>query len=180
MSLPIPARRWTLEELHALPEDGNKYELVHGELLVTPAPSDRHSDIVARLTHVLVPYVDAQRLGYVYHPRAVLRVGRHTEVEPDIMVRAPRSDPDGAWETAPRPILVVEVVSPSTRRRDFGTKRELYEEQAIPDYWIVDGDARAITVVRPGHDPVSVADTLTWAPAAAREPLTFPRSSVFA
>jgi Uma2 family endonuclease len=178
--MPTETKRWTLEELHGLPDDdGNSYELVYGELWVTPAPSDRHGDIVARLTAILVPYVSAHDLGLVYHPRAVIRVGREVEVEPDLMVRQPHPDPDGAWETAPRPILVVEVVSPSTRRRDYERKRELYVAQAIPEYWIVDDDTRTITVVQPGRDPVTAADTLTWAPAEAIAPLTFPLSRVF-
>jgi Uma2 family endonuclease len=119
-----PEKRWTLEEVHALPEDGNKYELFYGELWVTPAPTNRHETILARLSAILTPYVLAQRLGLVYHPRSVFRVGREVEFEPDEMVRQPHPDPHGPWETAPRPILVVEVVSPSSRRRDYGEKRD--------------------------------------------------------
>lgn len=179
MHMASQSRRWTLEEVHALPEDGNKYELVDGELWVTPGPTEEHNDIVARLTRILVPYVDAQGLGFVYHPRAVLRVGREVEVEPDLMVRQPRPDPGGPWEMAPRPSLVVEVISPSTRRRDYGRKRELYLEKGIPEYWIVDGDTRAITVVAPEREPVVVTDEMTWAPAGAREPLTFAVARIF-
>jgi Uma2 family endonuclease len=177
--MPTETRRWTLEELQDLPDDGNRYELVDGALWVTPAPTDRHETILARLARVLDPYVEAEGLGLVYRARAVFRVGRELEVEPDLMVRQPHSDPDGAWETAPRPILVVEVVSPSTRRRDYERKRELYVAQAIPDYWIVDGDAHTITVVQPARDAPTVTDAVTWAPAGAREPLTFPLSRVF-
>jgi Uma2 family endonuclease len=172
-------KRWTLEEMHALPEDGNKYELVYGELWVTPGPTEPHNDIVARLTRILVPYVDAQGLGYVYHPRAVFRVGREVEVEPDLMVRLPHPDPRGSWETAPRPILVVEVVSPSSRRRDYGRKRELYLAQGIPECWIVDGDATTITVASPGREDVVATDRLTWAPAGAGAPLTFELARAF-
>jgi len=173
-------RRWTLEEVHALPEDGNKYELVHGELWVTPAPTNRHETILARLTRILDPYVEAQALGFVYRPRAVFRVGRDMEVEPDLMVRQPHPDPDGSWETAPLPILVVEVVSRSTRRRDFGAKRELYMEKGIPEYWIVDHGPCTITVVKPGRDAEVVTDRLTWAPSGASEPLVFELARVFA
>jgi Uma2 family endonuclease len=174
-------KRWTLEEVHALPEDGNKYELVYGELWVTPAFSDRHETILARLTRILDPYVEAQGLGLVYHPRAVFRVGREVEVEPDLMVRQPHPDPGGGpWETAPRPILVAEVVSPSSRRRDYGKKRELYLEKEIPEYWIVDGEQRTITIVAPGRDAAVVTDRLTWAPAGASDPLTCELARVFA
>jgi Uma2 family endonuclease len=174
-----PKKRWTLEEMHALPEDGNKYELFHGELWVTPAPTNRHETILARLNAILTPYVIAQGLGLVYHSRAVFRVGREVEFEPDEMVRLQHPDPYGSWETAPRPILVVEVVSPSSRQRDYGKKRDFYMQREIPEYWIVDDDRRAITVVQPGRDPEIVTDRLTWSPAGAREPLTFELTHVF-
>jgi Uma2 family endonuclease len=172
-------KRWTLEEVHALPEDGNKHELVYGALWVTPGPTEQHNDIVARLTAILVPYVLAQGLGFVYHPRTVFRVGREVEVEPDLLVRQPHPDPHGSSESAPRPILVVEVVSPGSRRRDYGKKRALYLEQGIPGYWIVDGDARTVTVAIPGRDPEVATDRLTWAPAGARAPLTFELARAF-
>src|SRR6476646_4325149 len=89
MSMPNTARAWTLAELHRLPDDGNKYELVYGELFVTPAPTEEHETIAASLSRSLVPFVEAQGLGLVYHPRAVVQ-RRKSEVEPDIMVRAER------------------------------------------------------------------------------------------
>ncbi|HEY2165322.1 MAG TPA: Uma2 family endonuclease, partial [Gemmatimonadaceae bacterium] len=88
MEMATKLKRWTLDEVHSLPDDGNKYELVRGELFVTPPPSDDHETILARLTGVLSPYVEAHRLGLVYHPRAVMRY-RGSEVEPDLMVRQP-------------------------------------------------------------------------------------------
>jgi Uma2 family endonuclease len=168
---------WTLEELHRLPDDGNKYEVVRGELFVTPAPTDGHETVLARLTRILEPYVARHALGYVYHPRAIFRFDG-SEVEPDLMVRAgqPRG---GTWDTAPRPILIVEVLSPTTRRRDSGPKRELYVDAAIPDYWIVDAETRTITVVRPGSDDVTVADAFVWHPAAASDGLRITMPEVF-
>jgi len=64
---------WTLKELHSLPDDGNKYELVRGELLVTPPPPDEHETIAARLTRLLDPFVAANELGFIYRPRAVVQ-----------------------------------------------------------------------------------------------------------
>jgi Uma2 family endonuclease len=172
MHMAIDARRWTLDEMHALPEDGNKYELVHGELLVSPAPSVRHEETVASLHERLAPYVKAQQLGRVYRPRAVLRIGREVELEPDIMVRRPTPDPDSDWEVAPLPILVVEVVSKSSRTRDFGIKRHTYLQEAdLVEYWIVDGEARTLTRCRPGRDDEVQTSRLEWKPAGAREAL---------
>jgi len=91
MPMAQSTTQWTLDRLHSLPDDGNKYEIVHGELLVTPAPAPMHETIAARLTRLLDPYVAAHGLGYVYHPRAVFR--RHgSEVEPDLIVRPGRPD----------------------------------------------------------------------------------------
>ena len=62
MHMATATKRWTLEELHSLPDDGNKYELVRGELFVTPPPTDGHETIAARLTEILAPYVREHRL----------------------------------------------------------------------------------------------------------------------
>ncbi|MBC8088245.1 MAG: Uma2 family endonuclease [Phycisphaerae bacterium] len=179
MSGTREARHWTLEEMHALPEDGNKYELIYGELLVTPAPTDNHETIAARLTRILDPYVATHDLGLVYRPRAVFRIGREVEVEPDLMVRQLHPEPEGAWERAPRPSLIVEILSVSSRRHDFGKKRALYLMSGIPDYWIVDGIARTITVIRPAHEAVILKRELVWAPSGASAPLTFELREIF-
>src|SRR3954470_2031730 len=132
----VAIKPWTLEELHRLPDDENKYELVRGELFVTPPPTDNHETISARLTRLLDPFVAAHGLGFVYHPRAVMRF-QGSEVEPDLMVRLPRSVRGAEWDSAPTPILVVEVVSGSTRRRDHQQKKTLYMEAGVAEYWIV-------------------------------------------
>ena len=172
-------RLWTLSELHGLPEDGNKYELIHGELFVTPAPTFNHETVGARLTRLLDRYVEENNLGFVYHPRAVVRVGKHSEVEPDLMVRQPPHSRNQAWEDAPTPILVVEIESPTTRRRDRLYKRNFYAEVGIPEYWIVDSDDRTIHVVRLGHDDSVATETLTWHPDGAQLPLEFRLDDVF-
>jgi len=169
--MPVAATEkvWTLDELHALPDDGNKYEVVRGALFVTPAPSYGHETIASRLSEKLTPYVYAHRLGRVFHPRAVVRFAG-SEAEPDLMVRP--EIPGGAeWETAAPPLLVVEVTSPSTRRTDYTEKRQYYLDAGVAEYWIVDQDTRAVTVVRPGGPDAVVLDQLIWEPADASEPL---------
>jgi Uma2 family endonuclease len=163
--------------LHALPDDGNKYELVRGELFVTPAPTTGHEGILARLSAILTPYVLAQRLGLVYHPRSVVRF-QGSEAEPDLMVRASLS-PGMSWDHAPTPTLVVEVASPTTYRRDRKQKRSLYLDAGVAEYWIVDGDARTFTVVRPDQPDAVERDVVRWHPAAASEPLLVPLVDVF-
>jgi Uma2 family endonuclease len=177
--MPMAATKiWTLEELHSLPDDGNKYELVHGELFVTPAPTVDHETILARLNRLLEPYVAAHHLGYLYRPRAVVQ-HKGSEVEPDMMVRQPPA-PKSSWDAAPVPILVVETLSRSTRRRDREEKREFYLEVGVADYWIVDPDQRTITSVRHDRGDVVAGDTLTWRPAGASAPLVVDVARVFA
>jgi Uma2 family endonuclease len=179
MSMPNAARGWTLAELHRLPDDGNKYELVYGELFVTPAPTEEHETIAARLTRVLDPYVAAQGLGLVYHPRAVVQ-RRKSEVEPDIMVRAERIRRKGSWRGAPVPLLIVEIVSPTTRRRDHVKKREYYDDIGVPEYWIVEASERSVRVVRPDMEDVVERTTLTWSPAGASRSLRISLATIFA
>ena len=180
MAMPDTIPRWTLEELHRLPEDGNRYELVRGELYVTPPPSYAHQEIVDVLAAVLYPYVARHALGRVSFPRSVVRVGSHSEVEPDLMIRPVPLRRPTSWSDAPRPILVVEVVSAATRRRDHVSKRTLYIDAQIPEYWIVDRDRRTIRVVRPGRDDADIETTLLWHAADASEPLSIDVAGLFA
>jgi Uma2 family endonuclease len=129
------------------------------------------------MTRILDSYVAAQGLGFVFHPRAVVRF-EGSEVEPDLMVR-PGTGPSGGWEKAPPPSLVVEVASPVTRRRDREQKRALYLDAGVGEYWIVDPDTRTLTVVRPDAPDAVVRDVVRWHPAGASEPLHVRLADVF-
>ncbi|HXE59384.1 MAG TPA: Uma2 family endonuclease [Gemmatimonadaceae bacterium] len=178
MHVATKPKRWTLDEVHNLPDDGNKYELVHGELFVTPPPSDYHETILARLTEVLSPYVKRNALGLIDHPRAVIRVGG-SEVEPDLMVRSPAARPDADRAQSPVPHLVVEVLSDYTRRRDRVQKRQFYMRAGIAEYWILDPEQHAVTIVRADCPDCRVGDVLTWSPTGAQEALDIPLVDVF-
>ena len=177
MGVATETRPWTLEELHRLPEDGNKYELVYGELFVTPPPSPSHEEVNAVLLRLLSPYVDRWKLGRVYAPRAGVRA-LGSEVEPDIMVRQ-IAEATEDWARLPVPIFVIETASRSTRRRDRGTKRQLYLELGVLNYWIVDRETRTIQLVRPGADDVIEREQAVWRPASAGEPLTVDVRALF-
>lgn len=170
MRMARSAARWTLAELHRMPDDGNKYELVRGELFVTPPPSVEHESLATVLHRHLDAYVQREGLGRVWTPRGVVR-RKGSEVEPDLCVRQVPDPLPRTWAAMPVPSLVVEVLSDTTRRRDQVQKRTFYMLDAdVPEYWIVDGEERVIRVVRRGVDDHEVADQIAWHPAGAARP----------
>lgn len=176
--MPMAATKvWTLVELDALPEDSNTYELVHGELFVTPAPGPGHENIAARLTAILLPYVLTHGLGLVYSPRGVIQHAG-SQVEPDLAVRQ-LLNPEERRDRAPAPILVVEILSPSDRARIRAAKRAIYAEAGVGEYWIIDPRRRTITIVRSGRPDVTVTDVLVWHPDGAGMPLYVRLTDVF-
>ena len=178
MAMSMPAKAWTLEELHRLPDDGNKYELIRGELFVTPPPSVDHEEVLARLSAILTGYVETHGLGRVYHPRTVIRFER-SEAEPDLLVRPVAVGVHGnAWEELPPPRLVVEAMSPTTRRRDLVNKREYYLDAGAGEYWVLDGERREVRVIRRGEPDVVVRDSLVWRGVVA-EPLVLDVVALF-
>jgi Uma2 family endonuclease len=180
MHVASETKPWTLEELHRLPDDGNKYELVRGELFVTPPPNETHENILTCLTRLLDRFVEANDLGLIFHPRAVMRF-EGSEVEPDLMVRARHQPAVGEkdWDHAPIPILVVEVLSGSTRRRDHNQKRALYMDAGVEEYWIVDPRDRTIRSIRADREDELAKERLTWAPSRASESLSIELKSIF-
>ena len=161
---------WTLAELYRLPDDGNKYEVVDGELFVTPAPSPGHERLASKLLAILLPYVLRHQLGEVYTPRFVVRT-EDSEVEPDLMVRPATTTLPETWEEMPTPLLVVETLSNTTRRRDREQKREFYLRIGVAEYWIVDRFSRTIQIVRTDVDDLVTDSKLVWHPTGATEAL---------
>lgn len=158
MAMPL-AEAWTIEDLDRLPDDGNRYEVLDGELFVTPAPSELHETVLVLLHGILDPFVQANSLGWIQR-RGVLRK-TESQLEPDLIVR-PHA-PLRGWEAAPLPTLIVEVLSGSTRNRDLGKKKDFYVRTGIPEYWIVDRSAEVIHQVR-GAETQLVRGVLRWAP----------------
>jgi Uma2 family endonuclease len=144
---------------------------------VTPPPTDYHETIAARLTRLLDPFVAANGLGLVYHPRAVMRF-EGSEVEPDLMVREAHPRPEKDWNKAPRPSLIVEILSEYTRRRDKAQKKNLYLEAGL-EYWIVDPEARTITVARPGESDRVEREAMSWTPVGVSATLILGFADIF-
>jgi len=166
MLMAQAAGAWTLVDLDRLPDDGNKYELIDGDLFVTPAPSPAHEVLATAMRELLDPYVRQERLGTVYMAKSVIQTDG-SRVEPDLMVRqTPRILPE-KWPEMPTPILVIEVLSAITRRRDHVEKRDFYLRNGVAEYWIVNRWDRTIDVISPNAEDVIVETRLTWHPTAA-------------
>ena len=164
MGMPQATQRWTAEMVRALPADGNRYEVVAGELFVTPAPNFDHQAAVLSVAMRLAPYVAAHRLGYALASPADIEFDEEDLVQPDVFVtpriagRRPRQ-----WSEIKTLLLAVEVVSPSTARADRTVKRRLFQRVAVPEYWILDVAARLVERWRPGDErPEILTDTLAW------------------
>jgi Uma2 family endonuclease len=139
------ATTWTAEMVRALPDDGKRYEVIDGELFVTPAPSRHHQRAVRELVLRLGQYLRANPTVEVLDSPADISAGQRALVQPDVFV-VPRREgamPRG-WEEIGSLVLAVEILSPTTARADRHKKRRLYQRERVPEYWIVDLDARLI------------------------------------
>ncbi len=163
MGMPDTAHRYTVDEVLAFPEDGNRYELAHGELLVTPGPMPRHQLLSARLELTLARYLDHAGHGEtVFHAPADITWDEATLVQPDIFV-VPPDEVTNDWRTYKTLLLAIEILSPSSARADRVVKRRLYQAQEVATYWVVDIDAQTVEVWHPEDErPEIVTDALTW------------------
>lgn len=156
MAIAVPAGSpLTYQDLEDLPDDGRRYELIDGSLVVTPAPGPAHQLVVVALCRLLW---SARRPGTVILPAPVDFVPvPNTSLQPDAVV-VEESEIQQPHLTR-TPLLVVEVLSPSSRRHDLGSKRLAYAAAGVPSYWLVDPEPPVtLTVLRlAGDDYESVA-----------------------
>jgi Uma2 family endonuclease len=171
---------YTADMVRAMPDDGNRYEVVYGELLVTPAPRSWHQVLVKRLGVALDNYLRQHPAGELLQAPADISWGTDVLVQPDVFV----VDLDEArtldWSRMRTLLLVAEVLSPSTSQGDRFLKRLRYREAGVPVYWIVDGDDRSVEVWTPADEfPVFERQRLVWHPAGADEAFTLALEELF-
>ncbi len=146
MALPLGVPL-TVQDVWDIPDDGHRYELIEGVLIVTPAPGAGHQTCAARIWALLDAAAGPDHLVLLAPFDWV--AGPQTLLQPDVLV-ARRSDvaATGDKRLERPPLLVVEVASPSTRMMDRGTKRLAFEAAGVPVYWLVDPDVPTLTVLR--------------------------------
>lgn len=172
MAMPAVLPYFTAKMVRAMPEDGNRYEVVRGELLVTPVPAWTHQRVVTELIVRLVAYCRQFNLGEAIVSPADISWGPDTLVQPDVFVIAPAEAGGRDWATVKTLRLVVEVLSASTSGHDRFAKRKLYQDQGVETVWLVDVDRRLIEVWHPQSVfPTVEAERIAWHPQGAAEPL---------
>ena len=184
MSTQPAFHRWTYEEFARLPDDGNRYEVIGGELYVSPAPTLPHQKVVLNLTFVLEGFIRAHALGELYVGPADVLFGEGDYLEPDLLfVRADRKEILKERGVEGAPDLVVEVLSPKTASRDRKLKRDRYAHFGVAEYWVVDPVARRIEVYRPTGDQARkievAAESLEWTPVPGGPTLTLNVAELF-
>ena len=159
---------WTYEEFARLPDDGTRYEVIEGELYLSPSPRPLHQRAVSELIYRLEAFTREYDLGLIFPGPIDVLFAEGDYLAPDLVfVRKERLGIVSSRGIESAPDLVVEVLSESTKSRDRVLKRRRYAHFGVPEYWIVDTAGQAIEV----HDllsepsrPSVVRDRFTWAP----------------
>ncbi len=170
---------FTADMVRALPDDGNRYETVHGELLVTPAPRLPHQFVITQLVVRLHAYLERYPVGDVLTSPADISWAPDVLVQPDVFVAVRDETRTWDWKHVKTLSLAIEVLSPSTQRHDRFAKRRAYQEYGVACYWIIDIESRAVEVWTPEATfPVVERERLVWHPTGAPDPLLIPLPDV--
>jgi Uma2 family endonuclease len=175
MVMPAIRRRWTTADVRILTDEQRawpRYELIDGELVVTPAPSPRHQIAVQEILALLREHLAADPVGLAIASPADLELRPGTITQPDVFVVPSGTVLAGdqlQWPDVTALLLAVEVLSPASVRTDRVTKRDFYLDAGVPEYWIVDLDARVVERWSPSREtPELCRDRLMWSPQAGR------------
>jgi Uma2 family endonuclease len=180
MAMPLPLPTFTTDDLRDFPEDGQRYELLEGVLLVTPAPGSAHQVVLSRIVGAIQSYLATSQEAYVVSPGEI-EIAPKTLLEPDLLVFPATYAPGTAWRKIRGWWLAAEVFSPSSRVYDREYKRDAYLSLGVREAWLVDLDERAVFVSRRGEPDrdVRYSGELAWSPAEMREPLAIDVAQLF-
>jgi Uma2 family endonuclease len=170
-------RHWTYDEFASRPDDGKRYEVIAGELVVSSSPRPQHQRASMRLSYALEGFTQEHGLGELYPAPIDVLLSTDDYLVPDLVfVRTERADIVTGRGIEGAPDLVVEIISPSSALRDRGLKRERYARFGVPLYWVVDVELGHVEVYHLAEEPDGpaeiVSDTLVWQPIAGGPALT--------
>ncbi len=167
MAMPIQVPRYTVDQVRSFPEDGQRYELLDGFLLVTPAPANLHQVVTTNLTVALHQAVVPSGKARIVST-GELEIGARTLLNPDILVYPASYAPTTSWKQIRGWWLAVEVLSPSTRVYDRDFKQRAYLNLGVEEVWLVDPDTATIDIWNEeGHERIA-GGSLGWRPKALR------------
>ena len=183
MVMPATISDWTVDMLDDLPSDGQRYEIIDGELFVTPGPGEFHQDIAGELHSLLRDYLKGHRVGKAMISPADVRRGDRTRnrVQPDVFVvrLTDGKRPEYPYELHDL-LLAVEIVSPSNPRLDYQVKRDLYLRERVGEYWVVNPDALNVSRWRGHDDPGDVlSKVVEWHPEGMSTPFVLDLAEFF-
>ena len=149
MATAQPVLKFTYEDYRTTPED-KRYELLDGDLLMTPAPNLKHQQVLLRLGSRLGPFIEERALGELFVAPCDVVLSDHDVVQPDLLFVSRERERllSGGDAVRGAPDLVVEILSPATAGRDRGYKRALYARHGVAEYWLVDPADETIAVHR--------------------------------
>jgi Uma2 family endonuclease len=180
----IVAPKLSYEDLRRMPDDGKRYELIDGEVFMTPAPRTRHQLTVGNIYLALRSFVDEHGLGQVFLAPTDVVFGERTAVQPDLLfIRRDRASIVTELNVQGAPDLVIEVLSPGNAAFDRETKLQVYARAAVRELWYVDPETRSVEVLELGADGryvlasrLAAIDSLT---SAALPGLSLPVARLF-
>lgn len=181
--MPATHTNWTVDMLDALPDDGQRYEIIDGELYVTPAPSNIHQLVAGAFFTRVDAYLRQGKLARALFSPADVRKGDRSQnrVQPDVFaVRLlGGKQPEYPYDLGDL-LLAIEVESPGNPLLDYQVKRELYLSHGVPEYWIANADARIVSRWRAVDDPGEVLSRrIEWHPHGMPAPLVLDLPHLF-
>ncbi|MBI4675210.1 MAG: Uma2 family endonuclease [Chloroflexi bacterium] len=149
MVLPVllEENKLTYQDYLTFPDDGKHYEIIDGDLFMSPSPNTAHQDISGNLFELLRGYVRRHRLGRVFDAPYDVVLSEYDVVEPDLVfVSVAKAHIVTELNIQGTPDLLVEILSPSTRAHDRVRKFRRYARFGVPEYWMIDPDAETIEI----------------------------------
>jgi Uma2 family endonuclease len=172
MAMAISVPLYTVDDLENFPDDGNRYELLDGVLLVTPQAAASHQIVASRIQTELAISLQKPGLAHVVGPGAVVRMP-NTQLQPDILVYPARFSPSTDWRKITEHWLAVEIFSRSSRIYDREFKRDAYFALGLQQVWLVDWRDRSVEVCTAKGKSTVVRDTIRWRIAGADVAINF-------
>ncbi len=155
MTQPNPKLKFTVKDYMSTPE-GTRYQLLDGEMILAPSPTQTHQRLLANLYRLVFAFVAEAELGRVWFGPLDVVLSNHDVAQPDLMfISNERASVITEANIQGAPDLVVEILSPSTAEYDQGYKRALYARHGVKEYWLVDPDAETVEVLALGEEGLS-------------------------